>query len=45
MMVNPDAGSYTETLIHRKILGKTQKKSMKTKRMLKPKLTFTFTVA
>ena len=44
-MVKPGAGGYTKTINHRKILGKTQKKLMKTKRILKTKLTFTFTVA
>jgi len=44
-MENSDADGYTKTLNHRKILGKTQKQLMKTKRILKPKLTFTFTVA
>jgi len=44
MMENPDADGYTITLNNWKILWNV-KKIMKTKRLLKPKPTFTFTVA
>jgi len=51
MTVNPDVDSYTKTLNHQQILRKTQKKILKTKRILKLKYkpsggpSFTFTVA
>jgi len=50
MTVNQDVDGYTETLNHQKILQKTQKKLLKTKRILKLKYklsegpSFTFTV-